>query len=115
MKILSHGGSGAITKDQLLDDILIGRSIDASTAFSGMGTPEAADRQVQLTCKKVAAEMWCRSGALPPTLSYIPKWAIEFNSKCQEELLNMPALPGESSDFCARGLLVGPLCDLRSA
>ena len=71
--------SGLLTRDQLAQ-YFVDRSINASTAFSGIGAPETLDAIIANTVREV----------LGGNTRFHPAFAIEFNAACQEELLSLP-------------------------
>ena len=72
------------------------RTITTSTAFPGVGTLETAGTVIARTAKAVIGRALKSSDTVDDKadefqpLAFAPKFAVEFNRACQEELLSLP-------------------------
>jgi len=93
--ILEH----RIVTNEYYIQLLTNRTINSSTAFSGVGGPEVGDTQIENTLRakldrlKQQGQAMQRLLANREPLRFVPMWAIESNTKCWEELLSLPNPP----------------------
>ena len=81
-----------ILSDVELDALISDKVVIISTAFSGIGTPETANRMISAACAKHLARR-PTTPTTPRPLSFQNSFAIEIDKRCQEELLIMEGGP----------------------